>query len=82
MAYEQKDNSGSLFKNDRMTSDKSPEYKGTVLIDGVEYWQSAWVKTTKDGRKFFSQSFNRKDAAPAATQRAADPVEMSDDVPF
>jgi len=38
MAYEQKDNSGSLFKNDRMTSDKSPEYKGTVLIDGVEYF--------------------------------------------
>jgi uncharacterized protein (DUF736 family) len=82
MAYEQKDNSGSLFKNDRMTNEKSPEYKGAVLIDGVEYWQSAWVKTTKDGKKFFSQSFTRKDAAPAATQRAPQPVDLSDDVPF
>jgi hypothetical protein len=61
MAYEQKNNSGSLFKNDKMTSDKSPPYKGSVMIDGVEYWQSAWVKETKDGKKWFSQSFTRKE---------------------
>ena len=82
MAYEQKDNSGSLFKNDRMTNEKSPEYKGTVLIDGVEYWQSAWVKTTKDGKKFFSQSFNRKDAQSAPAKAPVQQVDLSDDVPF
>lgn len=82
MAYEQKDNSGSLFKNDRMTNEKSPEYKGTVLINGVEYWQSAWVKTTKDGKKFFSQSFTAKEAVSNPAPRAAEPMSIDDEVPF
>jgi len=79
MAYERKNNTGSLFKNDKITSEKSPQYKGTVLIDGVEYWQSAWVKETKDNRKFFEQAFTRKDA-PA--EKPAPHGETNDEVPF
>lgn len=79
MAYERKNNTGSLFKNDKMTSEKSPEYKGTVLIEGVEYWQSAWVKSTKDGRKFFEQAFTRKE--PPAEKPAAR-EDIGDEVPF
>jgi hypothetical protein len=40
MAYEQKDNSGSIFKNDRKESANHPDAKGSCMIDGVEYWIS------------------------------------------
>ena len=35
MAFEQKPNTGSLFKNDRKESDTHPDYKGSALIDGL-----------------------------------------------
>jgi hypothetical protein len=41
MAYEQKDNSGSLFRNDKRETDSQPHAKGSALIEGVEFWVSA-----------------------------------------
>jgi hypothetical protein len=60
MAYEQKDNSGVLFRNDRKEKDTQPDHTGNALIGGVEYYISAWVKDGKRG-KFFSFSFKPKD---------------------
>jgi hypothetical protein len=60
MAYEKKDMSGSLFKNDRREKDTHPHATGTAIIDGVEYWVSAWTKDGAKG-KFQSLSFKRKD---------------------
>ncbi|RUU80479.1 hypothetical protein [Mesorhizobium sp. M7A.F.Ca.MR.362.00.0.0] len=60
MAYEQKDNSGTLFKNDKREKDSHPHAKGTALIDGVEYWVSAWTKEGAKGR-FQSLSFQKKE---------------------
>ena len=61
MAYEQKDNSGSLFRNERKEKDTHPDHTGTALIDGREYYISAWIKEKKDGGKFFSMSFKPKE---------------------
>ncbi len=61
MAYEQRDNSGSLFRNDRREKDTHPHAKGTALIDGVEYWVDAWTKEDRNGNKFQSLSFKRKE---------------------
>lgn len=61
MAYEQRDNSGSTFKNDKKASDKHPDYKGSAMIGGVEYWVSTWCKTSQNGGKFFSHSFTPKE---------------------
>jgi len=58
MAYETRDNSGTLGRNDRATTDKHPSHKGRACIAGVDYWVSAWVKEAKaTGSKFFSLSF-------------------------
>lgn len=67
MAFEQKDNSGALFKNDRREKDTHPHATGTAMIDGVEYWISAWTKDGQKGR-FQSLSFKRKDARQASNR--------------
>jgi hypothetical protein len=61
MAYEQRDNSGSLFVNDRKEKENHPDSKGSAMIDGREYWVSAWRKAGKSGQKFLSLAFKAKD---------------------
>lgn len=60
MTYEYKDFSGSLFKNDRREKETHPHATGTALIDGIEYWISAWHKEGKNG-KWLSLAFKKKD---------------------
>lgn len=43
------DNSGSLFINDRKVTDKHPDYKGSIIIEGKKYRLSGWLKI-KDKR--------------------------------
>ena len=69
MAYEQRDMSGSLFKNSRKTSDKHPDRNGSAMIDGVEYWVSGWVKQDRNGNPWMSLAFKRKDEAQAPAPR-------------
>lgn len=65
--YEQRDNSGSLFRNDKRESDSHPNMKGSAMIGGVEYWVSAWTNTSeRTGEKYQKLSFQRKDDKPAA----------------
>jgi hypothetical protein len=82
MAFEQRDMSGSLFKNDKRQNDKQPEYKGDCLIDGVAYWISAWVKDSKNG-KFFSFAFKPKEQGGGQQRKNSSPnYSGGDDVPF
>ena len=60
MAYEQRDNSGTLFRNDKREKDSQPNATGTAMVDGVEYYVSAWTKEGRNG-KFQSLAFKRKD---------------------
>jgi hypothetical protein len=53
MAYEMKDGSANLFKNDRKESEKHPDYTGSIMINGREHYFSAWIKEGKKG-KFIS----------------------------
>lgn len=60
MSYEQKDFTGALFRNDKREKDTHPHATGSALIDGVEYWVSAWTKEGKAG-KYQSLAFKKKD---------------------
>ena len=64
MAYEMRELSGSIFPNDKKTTENHPGWKGSALVDGVEYWVSGWVKQTNEGKKWVSLSFTAKDQAP------------------
>lgn len=75
-------NKGTLFKNDRRTNERQPEYTGSLDVDGEQYWMSAWIKEAgpsarNPGQKFFSIAITKKDAPVASTGGSVD-----DDVPF
>ena len=46
----QRDNSGVLFRSDKIENERSPQYKGNITVDGKDYWISAWVKEGKSGK--------------------------------
>jgi uncharacterized protein (DUF736 family) len=91
-------NRGALFKNDRKETEKHPDYKGSINVAGHDYWLSAWLKESKDGKKYMSLSVQQKDGKPApvaanpsisqrATPQAPAPRrsmkdEMDDEIPF
>lgn len=66
-------NRGVLFKNDRKESDKHPDYRGSINVDGVEFWLAAWIKPGQKG-KFMSLSIKPKEARRPAAKSAAKPA--------
>jgi hypothetical protein len=52
--YQQKPNTGAIFKNKKKEKDTHPEYKGTIDVDGVAKEISLWVKKSKAGESYFS----------------------------
>ena len=60
-----RDNSGVLFKSDKKDNERAPDYKGNIMVDGQEYWLSAWIKEGKTG-KFMGLAVSPRDAQPPA----------------
>jgi uncharacterized protein (DUF736 family) len=76
-------NRGSLFKNDRKDDAKFPDYKGSLNVDGTDYWLSAWIKISKDGNKFMSLSVKNKNAdASLQPKKKVKQEEFDDSMPF
>lgn len=69
--YQQKDNTGVLFRNTKKESEKHPDYTGNLLINGKPMRMSAWVKEGTKG-KYMSIQF----------QEPYDKPDSKDDMPF
>jgi len=93
MAYEQKPNSGSLFKNDDKRDGKQDaDYRGSALIGGVEYYLDAWINTKKDGHgKYLGVKYKPKNppaevavaqSAPSLPVKPGTDADFDDDIPF
>lgn len=89
MPYEQKDMSGSLFRNEKKETESQPNARGSAKINGVDYWVSAWTKKDKNGNPWQSLAFTAKEQqATAEPQAKALAKELSaiagmdDDIPF
>lgn len=85
MSYQHKPNTGSLFKNDKREKDTHAHARGSALIDGVEYWISAWTNSKDSGEKWQALKFSRKDENKAprpAPQQPAQSDDVDDDIAF
>jgi hypothetical protein len=78
MSYQQKPNSGAIFKNDKKKKETQPDYSGTINVEGKDWQISLWVKDGKSG-KFFSASI--KEPYVKGTQEKTF-TETKDDMPF
>ena len=78
ITYEQRDGQGSLFINEKKTSDKQPDYQGNVMINGKKMQIAGWKKQSKSGSTFLSiQISEPREATTAAAKPAFD-----DKLPF
>lgn len=63
-------NTGVLFTNRKKTSNKAPDLKGSVNVNGKEFWLSGWFTFKKsDGEKYISLRLEEKEEIPV-NQRA------------
>ena len=81
MAYEIKDNQGTLFNaSEKKKSDKHPDYTGNCKINNVVMNISAWVNEAKSGNKYMSLKFDeykpKTSEAPQYTTTSTDDVEV------
>lgn len=77
-------NRGVLFKNDKRGNEKSPDYRGSAVIDNIDLNISAWIKRSqKTGDAFMSLKFEPKQAAPKrAPVMNEKPFNDDEDLPF
>lgn len=86
MAYEQKDNTFSLFENDKKGNEKAPDYKGKGMVSGVQVKIAVWKKTSASGIEYLSGSIEEV-AQPDLPQPEKEPEpeaakEAVDEIPF
>lgn len=53
-------NRGAIWKNSEKTIDNHPDFKGTLNVEGVEYWVSAWKRKEGASPKAPALSFSLK----------------------
>lgn len=91
MAYEMRAGQGSLFKNQKKTSEKSPALTGKVMLpNGEVRWISAWTKVTETGDKWISvsigdlvqQQMSQHSVDKGNGYQRQPKVGVDDDVPF
>jgi len=84
-------NRGTLFKAKEKKGERSPDYTGTINVNGVEMRLSAWLKESKAGTKYFSLAVSEKDGQYQGTSNARPRSEgrtdgnashVDDDIPF
>lgn len=56
-------NRGALFVNDRRQSERHPDWRGQINVDGVDYWIDGWIKESRNG-ELISLSVRRKEEQP------------------
>lgn len=83
MAEYDNTNRGALFSNkENKTAENHPDYKGSINVNGTDFWLSAWLKTSKEGKKFMSLSVMPKESKPAAKPKQAYHGDDDGDIPF
>lgn len=83
MAYEIKDNTFSLFENDKKGNDKAPDWRGKGMVNGKEVRVAVWKRKSASGVEYLSGSIEEpfKPATEPAHEEPAKEA-VTDEIPF
>jgi hypothetical protein len=89
MAYDNT-NRGAIWKNREKKDEKHPDFKGSLNVDGVDYWVSAWKRKDDAPNNQPALSFTVKPKDEQTEQPASKPAaaskqkseDMDDEIPF
>ena len=79
MAYDNT-NRWTLNKNERKEKDTHPDYKGSINVDGADYWLDGWIKDSPNGR-FISGTLKAKEAQRGGGFARQQPASFDDEPP-
>jgi len=74
-------NRGSIWKNDKKEKDTHPDFTGSLDVEGVEYWVSAWKRKADASDRAPALSFSIKAKEERQESNPA-PDMLGDDIPF
>jgi hypothetical protein len=84
--WEKKPLTGAMFKNEDMTTENDPYWKGSILMpDGKEYWINGWLNTSKAGKEYLKIGLKEIDVKPkvaAIKKEIAAEESFDDEIPF
>jgi len=75
-------NRGALFKNDKKETEKQPDYRGKLNVNGKDFYLSAWIKSAKDGGKFMSLSVSEPTQGHQSKKQKDTIMDIKNDIPF
>lgn len=75
-------NRGAIWGNRDKKTDKHPDFTGSLDVEGVEYWVSAWKRKEGSSEKAPSLSFAVKRKDEAASRPAESAPDPDEDIPF
>jgi hypothetical protein len=73
---------GILFNNDKKEKDTHPDFKGSLTVDGKEYWVSGWNKDTSKGPAISLSVQEKEVKAKPAPKPHSEVEDLDDDIPF
>lgn len=88
MAEYDNTNRGSIWKNEKKTTDAHPDFTGELNVAGMEFWVSAWKRKEGEKPNAPALSFSIKMKEPKVGGQPARPAiqqndpEEFDDIPF
>jgi hypothetical protein len=86
MAEYDNTNRGAIWKNDKKETDKHPDFRGELNVNGAEFWVSAWRRApgAPDKAPALSFALTPKEAQsvkPASNEMFPKNIQ-EDDLPF
>jgi uncharacterized protein (DUF736 family) len=74
---------GALFRKEDKDNESQPDYTGKCVINGEDYFISAWINTSRSNKKYMKLKFSE----PRVNEQPRSPVrplnqELDDDIPF
>jgi len=83
-------NRGQFWGNDKKETDKHPDFKGSINVEGTEYWLSAWKRKPGAHAKAPAISISiqkKEDVHNQGVENASEAIDQStpdfdDSIPF